>query len=68
MSLIVQLLVDLPTHTHSQFSQEIRGGVVQTSQIDIAAFSTEHLSAAVNLSQQAGWSHRPEDCEMALAF
>ena len=41
---------------------------MQTSQIDIAAFSTEHLSAAVNLSQQAGWSHRPEDCEMALAF
>ncbi|ULR44843.1 GNAT family N-acetyltransferase [Rhizobium sp. K102] len=41
---------------------------MQTSQIDIAAFSPEHLSAAVNLSRQAGWPHRPEDWQMALAL
>lgn len=39
---------------------------MQTSQIGIAAFGPEHLSGAVNLSQQVGWPHRPEDWEMAL--
>ncbi|EJT01904.1 GNAT family N-acetyltransferase [Rhizobium sp. CCGE 510] len=41
---------------------------MQTSQIDFAAFGTEHLDAALNLSRQAGWPHRPEDWQMALAL
>ncbi|MBX5200142.1 GNAT family N-acetyltransferase [Rhizobium sp. NZLR1] len=41
---------------------------MQTSQIDFAAFGTEHLGAALNLSRQAGWPHRPEDWQMALAL
>ncbi|WP_411196376.1 GNAT family N-acetyltransferase [Rhizobium sp.] len=41
---------------------------MQTSQIDFAAFGTEHLGAAVHLSRQAGWPHRAEDWEMALAL
>jgi predicted N-acetyltransferase YhbS len=38
---------------------------MQTSQIDFAAFGNEHLGAALELSRQAGWPHRPEDWEMA---
>ncbi|AHG48321.1 GNAT family acetyltransferase (plasmid) [Rhizobium leguminosarum bv. trifolii CB782] len=41
---------------------------MQTSQIDFAAFGTEHLGAAVQLSRQAGWPHRVQDWEMALAL
>lgn len=41
---------------------------MQTSQIDFAAFGTEHLEAAVHLSRQAGWPHRAQDWEMALAL
>ncbi|PDT04401.1 GNAT family N-acetyltransferase [Rhizobium chutanense] len=41
---------------------------MQTSQIDFAAFGAEHLGAAVHLSRQAGWPHRPEDWQMALAL
>ncbi|MGV4792155.1 GNAT family N-acetyltransferase [Rhizobium sp. F40D2] len=41
---------------------------MQTSQIDFAAFGHEHLGAALKLSRQAGWPHRPEDWEMALAL
>ncbi|MBP2447715.1 GNAT family N-acetyltransferase [Rhizobium leguminosarum] len=41
---------------------------MQTSQIDFAAFGTEHLGAALDLSRQAGWPHRPEDWQMALAL
>jgi predicted N-acetyltransferase YhbS len=41
---------------------------MQTSQIDIAAFGPEHLDAAVTLSRQAGWPHRQEDWQMALAL
>ncbi|MDK1491736.1 GNAT family N-acetyltransferase [Sinorhizobium sp. 7-81] len=41
---------------------------MQTSQIDIAAFAPEHLEAAVKLSRQAGWPHRLEDWQMALAL
>ncbi|EJC83207.1 putative acyltransferase [Rhizobium leguminosarum bv. trifolii WSM2297] len=41
---------------------------MQTSQIDFAAFGSEHLGAALELSRQAGWPHRPEDWEMARAL
>ena len=41
---------------------------MQTSQIDLAAFGPEHLEAAVSLSRQAGWPHRLEDWQMALAL
>ncbi|ANM12953.1 MULTISPECIES: GNAT family N-acetyltransferase [unclassified Rhizobium] len=41
---------------------------MQTSQIDFAAFGSEHLGAALNLSRQAGWPHRPEDWQMAFAL
>ncbi|MBB3646650.1 putative N-acetyltransferase YhbS [Rhizobium sp. BK619] len=41
---------------------------MQTSQIDFAAFGSEHLGAALKLSRQAGWPHRPEDWEMAHAL
>ncbi|WEX89695.1 GNAT family N-acetyltransferase [Sinorhizobium garamanticum] len=41
---------------------------MQTSQIDIAAFGSEHLEAAVKLSRQAGWPHRLEDWHMALSL
>ncbi|KPH07447.1 N-acetyltransferase (plasmid) [Rhizobium acidisoli] len=41
---------------------------MQTSQIDFAAFGSEHLGAALTLSRQAGWPHRPEDWEMAHAL
>ncbi|TAU34909.1 N-acetyltransferase [Rhizobium leguminosarum] len=40
---------------------------MQASQIDLVDFRPEHLEAAVNLSRQAGWPHRPEDWQMALA-
>ncbi|MBB4276924.1 GNAT family N-acetyltransferase [Rhizobium mongolense] len=41
---------------------------MQASQIDLVTFGPEHLGAAVNLSRQAGWPHRPEDWQMALAL
>ena len=41
---------------------------MQTRQIDIAAFGPEHLDAAVTLSRQIGWPHRPEDWQMAIAL
>ncbi|MEI2301947.1 GNAT family N-acetyltransferase [Ensifer sp. MJa1] len=41
---------------------------MQTTQIDIAVFGPEHLEAAVKLSRQAGWPHRLEDWQMALAM
>lgn len=41
---------------------------MQTRQIDLIPFSPEHLDAAVGLSRQAGWPHRPEDWQMALAL
>ncbi|OHV81947.1 GNAT family N-acetyltransferase [Ensifer sp. LCM 4579] len=41
---------------------------MQTGQIDLIAFGPEHLDAAVGLSRQAGWPHRPEDWQMALAL
>ncbi|WP_027998736.1 GNAT family N-acetyltransferase [Sinorhizobium arboris] len=41
---------------------------MQTNQIDITAFGPEHLEAAVRLSRQAGWPHRPEDWQMALTL
>ncbi|MBX4958762.1 GNAT family N-acetyltransferase [Rhizobium lentis] len=41
---------------------------MQTRQIEIAAFSPGHLEAAVALSRQAGWPHRPEDWQMAHAL
>ena len=36
--------------------------------IALIAFSPDHLEGAVQLSQQAGWPHRPEDWRMALAL
>ncbi|THK35539.1 N-acetyltransferase [Ensifer sp. MPMI2T] len=41
---------------------------MQTNQIDITDFGPEHLEAAVRLSRQAGWPHRLEDWQMALAL
>ncbi|TCN20640.1 GNAT family N-acetyltransferase [Sinorhizobium americanum] len=41
---------------------------MQTRQIDLIAFGPEHLDAAVALSRQAGWPHRPEDWQMVLAL
>ncbi|ABC94238.1 putative acetyltransferase protein (plasmid) [Rhizobium etli CFN 42] len=41
---------------------------MQTRQIEIAAFRSDHLDAAVALSRQAGWPHRTEDWQMALAL
>ncbi|MBX5132202.1 GNAT family N-acetyltransferase [Rhizobium lentis] len=41
---------------------------MQTRQIEIAAFSPDHLEAAVALSRQAGWPHRPQDWQMALTL
>lgn len=39
-----------------------------TSQIDLVTFGPEYLEAAVTLSRQAGWPHRLEDWQMALAL
>ncbi|ARQ14080.1 GCN5-related N-acetyltransferase protein (plasmid) [Rhizobium etli] len=41
---------------------------MQTRQIEIAAFRPDHLDGAVALSRQAGWPHRTEDWQMALAL
>ncbi|MBY4609087.1 GNAT family N-acetyltransferase [Rhizobium sp. 9T] len=41
---------------------------MQTRQIEIAAFRPHHLGAAVALARQAGWPHRVEDWQMALAL
>lgn len=40
---------------------------MHTSQIDLVAFGPEHLEGAVALSRRAGWPHRPEDWQTALA-
>ena len=34
------------------------------SQIDLATFTSDHLSAIAALSRAAGWPHRPEDWEL----
>lgn len=41
---------------------------MQLSQIELVTFSQEHLESAVQLSHQAGWPHRLEDWQMALAL
>jgi predicted N-acetyltransferase YhbS len=41
---------------------------MQPSQIELAPFGQEHLEGAVHLSRQAGWPHRLEDWQMALAL
>ncbi|CCF00655.1 GNAT family N-acetyltransferase [Sinorhizobium fredii] len=41
---------------------------MQLSQIELTAFGPEHLEGAVRLSRQAGWPHRLEDWQMALAL
>jgi predicted N-acetyltransferase YhbS len=40
---------------------------MQTSQIDLVAFGPDHIEGAIALSRQAGWPHRLEDWQMALA-
>ncbi|TCU41490.1 GNAT family N-acetyltransferase [Rhizobium azibense] len=41
---------------------------MQTTQLDIVPFGTQHLEGALALSRQAGWPHRLGDWEMALAL
>ncbi|ASY60240.1 MULTISPECIES: GNAT family N-acetyltransferase [Sinorhizobium] len=41
---------------------------MQLSQIELAPFGPEHLESAARLSRQAGWPHRLEDWQMALAL
>lgn len=41
---------------------------MQASQVDLVTFGPEHLGAAINLSRQAGWPHRPEDWAMVLSL
>lgn len=41
---------------------------MQTAQLDIVPFGTQHLEGALALSRQAGWPHRLVDWEMALAL
>lgn len=41
---------------------------MQTRQIDLIPFSPEHLDAAVRLSREAGWPHRPEEWQMSLSL
>ncbi|MBY5583025.1 GNAT family N-acetyltransferase [Rhizobium leguminosarum] len=41
---------------------------MQTNQIEIVPFGPDHLQAAVALSRQAGWPHRTEDWQLALAL
>ncbi|UVC12274.1 GNAT family N-acetyltransferase (plasmid) [Rhizobium sp. TH2] len=41
---------------------------MQTTQIDVVPFGTQHLEGALALSRQAGWPHRLADWEMALAL
>lgn len=41
---------------------------MQASQIEIVPFGPDHLEAAVALSLQAGWPHRTEDWQLALAL
>ncbi|MCM2394477.1 GNAT family N-acetyltransferase [Rhizobium sp. S95] len=41
---------------------------MQTNQIDLVAFGPRHLEGALALSRQAGWPHRLEDWQMALAL
>lgn len=38
---------------------------MQMGDIEIKAFAAEHLEAAVRLSREAGWPHRPEDWQVA---
>ncbi|MEY9627250.1 GNAT family N-acetyltransferase [Sinorhizobium fredii] len=41
---------------------------MQLSEIELQTFGAEHLESAVQLSRQAGWPHRLEDWQMALAL
>jgi predicted N-acetyltransferase YhbS len=41
---------------------------MQERRIEIMPFGPEHLDAAVRLSQEAGWPHRPEDWKVALGL
>lgn len=41
---------------------------MQKTELDIVPFGTQHLQGALALSRQAGWPHRREDWEMALAL
>lgn len=41
---------------------------MQTNEIELTAFGPEYLEAAIRLSRQAGWPHRLEDWQMALAL
>lgn len=41
---------------------------MQTTQLDVVPFGTQHLDGALALSRQAGWPHRLADWEMALAL
>ncbi|WP_248447825.1 GNAT family N-acetyltransferase [Sinorhizobium meliloti] len=41
---------------------------MQTTQLDIVPFGTQHLEGALALSLQAGWPHRLADWQMALAL
>jgi GNAT superfamily N-acetyltransferase len=41
---------------------------MQATQLDLVPFEHGHLEGALMLSRQAGWPHRPEDWEMALAL
>ena len=41
---------------------------MQTTQLDLAPFGPQHLEGSVALSRQAGWPHRREDWEMAIAL
>ena len=41
---------------------------MQTTQIDLVTFGSQHLEGALALSRQAGWPHRLEDWQMMLAL
>ncbi len=41
---------------------------MQTNQIELTTFGPEYLEAAIRLSRHAGWPHRLEDWQMALAL
>jgi predicted N-acetyltransferase YhbS len=41
---------------------------MQSTQLDLVPFVAGHLEGALTLSRQAGWPHRLEDWEMAIAL
>lgn len=41
---------------------------MQVRDIETGAFSAEHLDAAIRLSREAGWPHRPEDWQVSMAL